>query len=409
MAAIEVRGVSKKFKLVHDPAFSIKERVLRGRRGTFEWFWALQDIDLTVEEGETVGMLGHNGGGKSTLLKCIAGIIQPTSGEILLRGRLASLLELGAGFHPELTGRENVFINASFLGIPRKDIERKFDEIVAFAELEQFIDNQVKYYSSGMYVRLGFAVAVNVDPDVLLVDEVLAVGDEVFQKKCLDRVAQFQREGRTILFVTHGADLVRQVCNRAIVLDHGKMVANGNPGEAIRIFREHLHGHLANDEEAEGTDGDGTPRRDDRIRITAVRFDHPGRPDRPYLLAGEPLTIQVGYDARHPVTGAVLGVEVYDQQGRVLWGGDTDRLGAELPTLQGKGTVSFRVDGVPLLDGAFPVRVVLQDRAGGHPLDWRDPEQQAFEVVNPTKAVGTVRFPVTVEVHEGVETGAPSV
>lgn len=398
MAAIEVRNVSKRFKLVHDPAFSIKERVLRGRRGSFEWFWALQDIDLTVEEGETVGMLGHNGGGKSTLLKCIAGIIQPTKGEIFLRGRLASLLELGAGFHPELSGRENVFINASFLGIPRKDIEKRFDEIVAFAELEHFIDNQVKYYSSGMYVRLGFAVAVNVDPDVLLVDEVLAVGDEVFQKKCLDRVAEFQREGRTILFVTHGADLVRQVCNRAIVLDHGRMVANGAPGESIRIFREHLHGHLVNDVEPQTTTG---PHRDERISLTTVTMDHPGRPERPYLFAGEPLTITVGYDARQPVTGAVLGIEIYDATGRVLFGADTDRLGLELPTLHGSGSVVFQVDGVPLLDGAYPVRITLTDRTSGSPLDWRDPEQQAFEVVNPGRVVGTVAMPMRATLKEG--------
>ena len=168
----------------------------------------------TIEQGETVGILGHNGSGKSTLLKCIAGILKPTTGEVRLRGRLASLLELGAGFHPDLTGRENVYINASFLGIPRKEIAKHFDDIVAFAELEHFIDKQVKYYSSGMYVRLGFAVAINVDPDILLVDEVLAVGDEVFQKKCLDRVEQFQQEGKTILFVTHGADLARKICDR---------------------------------------------------------------------------------------------------------------------------------------------------------------------------------------------------
>ncbi len=155
-------------------------------------------------------------------------------------GRLAALLELGAGFHPDLSGRENVFLNASLLGLQRREVERKFDEIVAFSELEHAIDQQVKYYSSGMYVRLGFAVAVNMDPDILLVDEVLAVGDELFQRKCLDRVRQFQREGRTIIFVTHAPDMVRQICDRAAVLDHGEMVAVGLPGEAVRAYREHL-------------------------------------------------------------------------------------------------------------------------------------------------------------------------
>src|SRR5690242_7141891 len=178
---------------------------------------ALQNIDFDVETGSTVGLLGHNGSGKSTLLKCIAGILQPTEGEIRTRGRVAALLELGAGFNNELTGRENIFMIASILGLSNKETAAIFDEIVAFAELEKFIDMQVRHYSSGMYVRLGFAVAVNVDPDILLVDEVLSVGDESFQKKCLDRVAEFQREGRTILFVTHAADLVRRICDRGIV------------------------------------------------------------------------------------------------------------------------------------------------------------------------------------------------
>ena len=199
-----------------------------GRR-KIEDFWALRDISFDIDEGETVGLLGHNGSGKSTLLKCVGGILQPTTGLIRVRGRLASLLELGAGFHPDLTGRENVYLNAAILGLKRVDIEKRFDDIVEFAELEQFIDQQVKHYSSGMYVRLGFAVAVNVDPDVLLVDEVLAVGDETFQRKCLDRVHQFQDEGRTIVVVTHAADLVRRICTRVVVLDHGDLVALAHP------------------------------------------------------------------------------------------------------------------------------------------------------------------------------------
>jgi ABC-2 type transport system ATP-binding protein len=396
MAAIEVVGVNKQFKLLKDPAFSIKERVVRMGRNPYEMFTALKDIDLTVAEGETVGMLGHNGSGKSTLLKCIAGIIKPTTGSIRMKGRLASLLELGAGFHPELTGRENVYINASFLGIPRKDIERRFDDIVGFAELEHFIDNQVKYYSSGMYVRLGFAVAVNVDPDVLLVDEVLAVGDEVFQQKCLDRIREFQVEGRTILFVTHGADLVRQLCNRAIVLHHGEMVANGPPGESIRIYREHLHGHLSDPEhEAQiAAQEAAAQRRDERIHITDVRIDHAAKADRPYVMAGEPARIVMSYEAASPVDDAVVSLDVYDGHGVVLYGVDTEMLGARLPRLEGRGEVVFEIESVPLLDGAYPIAVTLRDRHSGHPLDWRSPEQLSLEVVNPTRAVGTVRFPI---------------
>src|SRR6202041_2132060 len=224
----------------HEKYQSLKERLLHAGRNTHEEFDALKDVSFSVVEGETVGILGRNGSGKSTLLKCVSGILQPTTGEVRVRGQLAALLELGAGFQPELSGRDNVFLNAALLGLSQREMERRFDDIVAFAELEQFIDNQVKFYSSGMYVRLGFAVAVNVEPDVLVVDEVLAVGDEAFQQKCLDRIKTFQRDGRTILFVTHSADMVRQICDRAVVLARGQVLDIGPPGTAIRRFREHL-------------------------------------------------------------------------------------------------------------------------------------------------------------------------
>jgi len=235
-AAVEIEGVSKRFRLYHEKFTSLKERVIHGGKVPFEEFWALRDIDLRIEAGESVGLLGHNGSGKSTLLKCIAGILRPTTGEIRTQGRLAALLELGAGFQPDLTGRENVFLNGSLLGLKRSEIAARFDEIVHFSgdEVERMIDNQVKFYSSGMYVRLGFAIAINVEPEILLVDEVLAVGDEAFQRKCLDRVAAFQREGRTIIVVTHAADLVRQVCTRAAALDHGRLVEVGDPNDVIR-------------------------------------------------------------------------------------------------------------------------------------------------------------------------------
>src|ERR1039458_760471 len=209
-------------------------------RTPHEEFWALKKVSLTAYEGETVGILGRNGSGKSTLLKCICGVLQPTSGEVVVRGKLAGLLELGAGFQQELTGRENIFLNGSLLGMSKKEVDRVFDAIVDFSELEAFIDGAVKFYSSGMYVRLGFAVAVNVDPDILVIDEVLAVGDERFQRKCIDRVKSFQREGRTILLVTHSPDQVRSICDRAVVLSHGDVVIEALPGEAVRIFREGL-------------------------------------------------------------------------------------------------------------------------------------------------------------------------
>src|ERR1700691_64061 len=238
--AVDVRGVSKRFRLAHGKHNSLKERIIHGGRTPHEDFWALKNVSLVAREGETVGILGRNGSGKSTLLKCICGVLQPTAGEVVVRGKLAGLLELGAGFQQDLTGRENIYLNGSMLGLSKTEVAKVFDDIVAFAELEHFIDNQVKFYSSGMYVRLGFGIAVNVDPDVLVIDEVLAVGDERFQRKCIDRVKFFQREGRTILLVTHSPDQVRSICDRAVVLSHGHLVGEGEPGEVVRIFREGL-------------------------------------------------------------------------------------------------------------------------------------------------------------------------
>src|SRR5919106_6448232 len=234
--AIEIDGVSKRFRLFRQKPSSLKQRVLTARSRADE-LWALHDVSFDVREGTTFGLIGHNGSGKTTLLKCIAGILRPTSGTIRQRGRLAALLELGAGFHPELTGRENVYLNASFLGLSRRDTDLVYDAIVAFSELEGFMDSQVKFYSSGMLVRLGFSVAVHVDPAILLVDEVLAVGDEAFQRRCLERVEQFQREGRTIVFVTHVPDLVVRVCDRAVLLDHGRIASAGDSREVVRDFR----------------------------------------------------------------------------------------------------------------------------------------------------------------------------
>ena len=200
--AIEIESVTKSFKIYKEKAVSAKEKVIRFGRNPHHRFKALDDVSISVTEGETMAILGHNGSGKSTMLKCVAGTLRPTSGRIAVRGRLAALLELGAGFHPDLTGRENIYLNGSILGFSKAQVDRIFDDIVEFAELQDFIDNQVKHYSSGMYARLGFAVAINVEPEVLVVDEVLSVGDEAFQRKCIERVKQFQRTGRTILVVT---------------------------------------------------------------------------------------------------------------------------------------------------------------------------------------------------------------
>ncbi|MCU1404028.1 MAG: transporter ATP-binding protein, partial [Glaciihabitans sp.] len=235
---IRVVDASKRFVLHKDK--SVKERILyfRHREKSKSDFWALRDVSMEVGLGETVGLIGHNGSGKSTLLKVIGGIFSPTTGTVYRRGRVAALLELGAGFHPDLSGRENVYLNAAILGMTTSETDAVFDQIVEFSGIGDFIESQVKFYSSGMYVRLAFAVAVHSDPDLLLVDEVLAVGDEPFQQKCMNKIRQFQREGRTIVLVSHSAEQVADVCNRTIVLDNGVIVHDGGVGEGIRVLRE---------------------------------------------------------------------------------------------------------------------------------------------------------------------------
>ena len=393
-SAVEVEDVSKRFRLHKESTSSLKERVLRIGRNPAVDFWALKDVSFDVAVGETVGLLGHNGSGKSTLLKCIAGILRPTNGRLRTVGRMAALLELGAGFHPELTGRENVYLNGSILGLSRIDVDKRFDDIVAFAELEEFIDEQVKHYSSGMYARLGFAVAVNVEPDILLVDEVLSVGDEAFQRKCIDRVKTFQREGRTILVVTHAADLVRQVCDRAVVLDHGEVVTVGPPGESVRAFRETLV--------RKGLDpGQDRPdlRRDRGLHITDVEILYPEE-GRTVLLPGESLTVAVDINAAAPVDDVVAALEVYDPQGNPLLGTNTDLIGVDLGTVAGARRVSFRFGAVPLLDGTYDLALGLHTHDGGLEYDHRE-GVDSFSVMNPGRTQGTVHFPVEVDVSPG--------
>ena len=393
-SVIEVDDVSKHFKLYRDKPTSLKERAIRFGRMPYEEFWALRDITLHVDQGETVGLLGHNGSGKSTLLKCIAGILRPTRGTIRKVGRTAALLELGSGFHPELTGRENVFLNGSILGLSRVEITRIFDEIIAFAEIEPFIDNQLKHYSSGMYARLAFAVAVNVEPEVLLIDEVLAVGDEAFQRKCLERIRTFQREGRTILLVTHAADLVRQICDRAAVLDHGEMVTVGEPADAVLAFRDTLLKRgIEIPPEARGPAWRNTL----AVRITGAHVEYPD-PERQHLLPSEPLRIRLQFEAPEPRDDVVFALNIHDQDGNLMVGTNTEILGADVETIVGSGEVIFDLGRVPLLDGIYNLAFGAHNKSGGIEYDHREGDDR-FQVLNPTRTVGRVDFAPQAEVH----------
>jgi ABC-2 type transport system ATP-binding protein len=349
--AISASGVGKRFLLHHKRATSLKERLLLHRRSDSEEFWALRDVNLQIRGGQTVGLIGPNGSGKSTLLKVLSGILAPSTGRVAVRGRIASLLELGAGFNGELTGRENVYLNAAILGLTRRETERYFDDIVAFAELEPFIDNQVKHYSSGQYVRLGFAVAVHVSPDILLVDEVLAVGDESFQKKCLAKIDEFQQRGCTILFVTHSLDLVPQVCSRGVVLDHGRVLHDGDPVEAAERLRSLL-----------GTGADqsgGAAMAADRPQVAGVRlFDPASGTDKGHFRGGEAMAIE--FDVAGPAGAPPVSVRlaVTGPADVPLWVMDSDplHLGPD-----GTATVRFTVKELPQVKGIFAFAVAVRD------------------------------------------------
>jgi ABC-2 type transport system ATP-binding protein len=351
-ATISASGVGKRFQLHHRRATSLKERLLLHRRASSEEFWALRDVDLEIGDGLTVGLIGPNGSGKSTLLKVLSGILAPTTGTVAVRGRVASLLELGAGFNGELTGRENIYLNAAILGLSRKETARQFDDIVAFSELEPFIDNQVKHYSSGQYVRLGFAVAVHVDPDILLVDEVLAVGDESFQRKCLTKIAEFQERGCTILFVTHALDLVPRICGRAVVLDHGRVLHDGDPVEATERLRT-LLGTAADQS------GGGAVLGADRPRFARIRlFDPTTGVHKGHFSTGEPLAVD--FDVAAPAGSPPVSVRlaVTGPADVPLWVMDSDPLTFGPDAIV---TVRFTVKELPPVKGIFAFAAALRD------------------------------------------------
>jgi len=369
-AVVEVQNVSKHFRLYHERHKTLKERLIHPGSGSYTDLTAVNDVTFKVNAAQTVGILGRNGSGKSTLLKCICGVLQPTAGRIVVRGSLAGLLELGAGFQTELS---------------RRQVDKLFDAIVDFSELDGFIDTQVKFYSSGMYVRLGFAVAVNVDPDVLIVDEVLAVGDERFQTKCMDRIRQFQQEGRTIMLVSHNADQVRSLCDRAIVLDHGVLIADGPSGEAVKIFREALLGEARMDDVA-GEAGHEGAVMIDAITTPTGRFD---------ARTGEPWSCDVAVTATEPVEGFFV-IEIHDLKGALV--SRTDPRAAPVSLRPGAQRIGITFASMPLLDGSYEISVGIVSELGHGIVTWRE-QLATLEVNYEGRARGIVPLSPTVTVY----------
>lgn len=391
---IRVTNASKRFVIRKDK--SIKERLVnfgRGRQHRDD-FWALKDVNVEIPLGSTVGLIGANGSGKSTLLKLIGGIIQPTTGSVERRGRLAALLELGAGFHPDLTGRENVFLNGAILGLSRKELEDKFDSIVEFSEIADFIDTQVKFYSSGMYVRLAFAIAIHTDPDLLLVDEVLAVGDEPFQRKCMDRIRAFQRAGKTIVLVTHSLEQVGELCDRTIVLDHGNVIYDGETARGLevlrdgfessrqeRVEREHAVAEEAG-EEAELV----IPAEIDSVEMTGGTVDDDGtRHVRP----GDDVTIRVRiHTVDAPMADWFVGMGVDTPLGQIVFGTNTDRLGLLPEPLDGAIEVTFTLPDLHLGAGTYAIHASISTHELGEFA--RVPIGARFTVPRENKNVGVL-------------------
>jgi ABC-2 type transport system ATP-binding protein len=387
-SAIAVQDVGKRFRRWRERPTSLKERVIKWRVHA-EQFWALRDVSVDVPEGQTLGLLGSNGAGKTTLLKVIAGILRPNEGQVTTRGRIATLLALGAGFHSELTGRENVYLNASILGLSRAQIEGLFDEIVAFAELEDFMDTQVKFYSSGMYVRLGFAVAVHVDPAILLVDEVLAVGDIAFQRKCIDRVKAFQEEGRTIVFVTHDPALVLRICDRAIMLEHGEVKVAGDPEDVVRDFRL----AMARQDLAYGWDK-GTR----EIEIISSEVFGADGSTRDWFAPGDEMVIQLDLKANTVVEDPVVSFAIHDQQNILVFGTNTSWRGLTWQRFEGKHRVQFLLKSLPFVRGRYYVTLGVHSRDSTRVYHLQE-QHYSFAIVRGEENPGLVFIPVECRVE----------
>lgn len=359
-----VDRVSKRYTLTRR-TLGLKDRVLGGwtSRTHQEALWALENVSLEVGKGETIGLIGPNGCGKSTLLQLVAGILEPDGGRVTVRGRVTSLLELGAGFSPDLSGRDNVYLNAALYGLSDADVDRRFDAIVAFAGLERFIDTPVRHYSSGMYVRLGFAVAVHLDPEVLLVDEAFAVGDDAFQRQCLNKIYEFQKQGVTLVIVSHDLLLIERLASRVCLLSQGTLVQDGAPSDVIGHYHELVSGREAG--QGGRRWGTGTVTID---RVEVVTPDGSGRT----LRTRDPLTVRIHYSSANRVVHPVFGLAFTREDGVLVTGPNTQMGHVPIAAIEGTGQVEYRVPHVPLLPGRYVISAAVYDEHLVEAFDHRD-------------------------------------
>ncbi|HLM24626.1 MAG TPA: ATP-binding cassette domain-containing protein [Pyrinomonadaceae bacterium] len=368
MIDLQLTNVSKKYRIRQDVdgGESLARKLLSIRKRK-EDFWALKDISFDVQRADALGIIGHNGAGKSTILKLLSRITTPTTGEIMINGRLSALIEVGSGFHPELTGRENIYLNGSILGMMRREITQKLESIVEFAELRQFIDTPVKRYSSGMYVRLGFSIAAHLDPDVLLLDEVLAVGDASFQRKCIQRITELKKNGTTIVFISHDLRAVQQLCDRVILLKRGQIEADGDPAETIAFYQS-SSAQLS----GQATGGMGQQPTGEAV-VTSLTFYDENENECLSFETGKPMKAVLNYRVDQPLRDVIFEVQFYSQEGRFCSFFSSETLGRTIDVEPGEGSIAFDCSSVGLGPGVYFIDTGIRNRLApyGIDIDWR--------------------------------------
>lgn len=401
MTVIEFKNVSKHFKIYQNRSYSIKEKVinkvLRRNKLEIEKFDVLKDASFKIEKGETIGIIGENGTGKSTTLKIISKILYPDSGEVTVSGKVSALLEVGAGFQPDLTGRENVYLYGSILGLSKAEIDKKYEEIIEFAEVQQFMDTAVKNYSSGMYMRLAFSIAISVDPDILVIDEVLAVGDEAFQKKCINKILSFKKQGKTIVFVSHDMSSVRRICDRVFFIKRGGHMIEGSPEQMIGLYLKLVYSNDADKKEIEAAitsskevqiDNydydldlhkakeyveDKTSRRgNNSLQITKLYFSNNIGHVKNTFETDEDIKVNIEFKKNNEIGSAILGFAIYSEEGWNLVGHNCSLDGAIITNIKERNYVSFTIKNNIFLKGKYYLTVALHDETWTIQYDYRE-------------------------------------
>ncbi|MCM2465218.1 ABC transporter ATP-binding protein [Methanoculleus oceani] len=391
MSVIDVEHLEKVFRIPHEKRTTIFEALTGLLRPTnYETFPALRDVTFSVEEGEMLGIIGENGSGKSTLLKILAGIMRPTSGTVTVNRRMTPFLELGVGFNPDFTAVENIRTYATIMGLSKREINGKVDEILAFAGLETFRDAKLKNFSSGMQVRLAFSTAIQTNPEILLMDEVLAVGDMEFQQKCMDVLNRYRNEGVTIVFVSHDLGSVRRFCDRTLLLRHGEQVALGETDEVIDRY---VYGKVAEEpptEDALPVDDETSPG-NGRVKITGVKYLNKFGSESARFNAFDPMTIRIFYSARDRVPDPVFGIALYSERGEHLYGTNTELKDVSIEYIIGEGHIDLQIDRIPMLAGRFLVTVAAHTHSGER-YDWQD-KAYSFDVIPTGRDAGLFDIP----------------